>query len=706
MKKCKKLLSLITAVIMLLSVCPVVSFAEDDILSYLTYEINDGEVTITDCDTSISGDVVIPDTIEGYPVTEIGEYAFGHCYSIENVIIPNTVTTIGSWAFIDCPYLESVFIPQSVTTIGNEPFESCTNLTSIEIPKSVTSIGYGLGVNCSSLLSFVVDADNKYYSSDENGVIYNKDKTVLLSYPAGKSETKYVIPESVKTIDYCAFWRCNNLECVIIGDNVTSIGSQAFYGCSSLRYISIADSVMSVGYGAFSSTAFYYDSSTWTDDGVLVCDNIILSMNKFSDTSYEIDENIRLVYEGAFRYCEGIITVNANNTHFVVDEFGALYSADKTQLIRFPRRSEQTEYTIADETLKIADSAFYKCDKIENIFIPDSVTSIGECAFEGCANLTSIEIPYGVTEIKANTFLECTHLKSVVIPEGVTSIGYWAFAQCTSLENIDLPESLTYIDYTAFGFCFSLESITIPSGVKMIPWSAFVGCLNLKEINFPDNLELITGAFDMCTALKSVDIPEGTEKVIEYSFAYCPFMEEVYIYDTDVVLGECSFGYMEMEVLTDYDTYMAALDLYINSYIENEMVDFDIDQYHSYLDDVKKIDGFVIHGYKGSTAEAYALENGFEFIELCEHNYISGVIKEPTVTEVGIKADVCEHCGDIINAEEIPMLENNGDVSDDTNNTETPDDSESEDNSSLNFIEIIMQFFQKIIDFLKSIFAF
>lgn len=141
MKKCKKLLSLITAVIMLLSVCPVVSFAEDDVLSYLTYEINDGEVTITDCNTSIIGDVVIPDTIEGYPVTEIGEYAFEYCKSITSIVIPDNVVHIGSEAFSMCYAIESVKFSKNLIYIEDAAFWANVNLKSVEIPDSVEYVG-------------------------------------------------------------------------------------------------------------------------------------------------------------------------------------------------------------------------------------------------------------------------------------------------------------------------------------------------------------------------------------------------------------------------------------------------------------------------------------------------------------------------------------------------------------------------------------
>lgn len=188
----------------------------------------------------------------------------------------------------------------------------------------------------------------------------------------------------------------------------------------------------------------------------------------------------------------------------------------------------------------------------------------------------------------------------------------------------------------------------------------------------------------------------------EYTFACVPFMEEVYIYDSDVILGERSFGYTEVEILTDYDTYKASVDLYVNHCVTNPIDDGKYDEYVgkyiNFLDDVRKMDEFVIHGYYGSTAESYANEHGFKFVPICDHlnteiintatadcnndgytgdiycndceeiieygetvtsaghNYIENIIKEPTYSQDGLKNTVCDNCGDTTAEEVIPKL--------------------------------------------------
>ncbi len=120
-----------------------------------TYEIVDGEAMITGYygdDTNFK----IPDTIDGYPVTTIGDYAFCECFSLVSVTIPDSVTTIGWGAFSTCASLESVSIGNSATTIGGYAFYGCTSLKSVTIPDSVTMIGYGAFSGCTLLESVTI----------------------------------------------------------------------------------------------------------------------------------------------------------------------------------------------------------------------------------------------------------------------------------------------------------------------------------------------------------------------------------------------------------------------------------------------------------------------------------------------------------------------------------------------------------------------
>jgi len=189
------------------------------------YSVDGGQVTVTEY-IGPGGDVVIPHTINTMPVVRIGDWSFYFCHGLTSVTIPDSVTSIGSYAFHNCDLLTSVTIPDSVTNIGYHSFTNCTDLTSI-----------------------IVDTNNLDYSS-QDGVLYNKDKSVLVGYPTGKTGG-FTIPDSVAVIGDYAFYVCRNLTSLVITNSVTSIGYFAFAGCTNLPSATIPDSVISIGAGAF-----------------------------------------------------------------------------------------------------------------------------------------------------------------------------------------------------------------------------------------------------------------------------------------------------------------------------------------------------------------------------------------------------------------------------------------------------------------------
>ena len=239
----------------------------------LKYRMEGDEVTITGCDTKASGDLIIPAKIEGKTVTGIRSLAFYDCKSLTKITIPdgvtsieleafrnctsltsitigNGVTSIGGFSFEQCTKLTSITIPDGVTSIGDYAFHRCISLTNIKIPDSVTNIGVSAFAECTSLTTIEVGVENVSYA-DVNGVLFNKEKTLLHTYPAGKTSANYNIPDSVTSIGEGAFWRCKSLTKITIPDSVTSIGEGAFSTCTSLTSITIGNGVTSIGYAAF-----------------------------------------------------------------------------------------------------------------------------------------------------------------------------------------------------------------------------------------------------------------------------------------------------------------------------------------------------------------------------------------------------------------------------------------------------------------------
>jgi hypothetical protein len=194
-----------------------------------TFTTNSGAITITGY-TGSGGAVLIPVAINGYPVTGIGEGAFGGSGGVTSVTIPNSVTNIGSYAFQDCFSLTSVTIPNSVTTIGVEAFAD-SGLTSVTIPNSVISIGDYAFASCPSLTNITVVACDLDYSS-VNGVLFDQAQATLIAYPGGLGGG-YTVPNSVTSIGEGAFFG-SDLMSITIPNSVTNIGAGAFQACQRL----------------------------------------------------------------------------------------------------------------------------------------------------------------------------------------------------------------------------------------------------------------------------------------------------------------------------------------------------------------------------------------------------------------------------------------------------------------------------------------
>ena len=534
----------------------------------LTYEVqDDGTIKITDCNESASGALTIPSTIDGKKVTSIGkkafehcrkltnitipnsvtsigedafaycssltnitipnsvtsieEYAFDSCISLTNITIPDSVTSIGRCAFWNCNMLTSITIPDGVTSIGEDAFAYCSSLTSITIPGNVTSIGSCAFLGCRSLTSINVSNNNKNYSTID-GILFNKDKTEIITYPAKKKETSYDIPNSVTSIGNGTFAYCSSLTNIIIPNSVTSIGRYTFEDCNSLTSITIPDSVTSIGYSAFESCnsltnitipnsvtsighrAFAYCSSL---TNITISDSVTsIGKDAFRDcsslTSITIPEGVTSIGIGTFNNCSSLTSINVsdNNKNYSSIE-GVLFNKDKTDIIKYPAKKKETSYDIPNAVTYIGDYAFEDCSSLTNITIPNSVTTIRYSAFEDCRNLTSITIPSSVTSISSATFIGCSGLTSITIPNSVTSIGNIAFRGCSSLTNITIPNGVTSIDYGTFYDCSSLTNITIPDSVTSIGIYAFYDCSSLEKVLCLGNTsKLGSGAFKKCSS--------------------------------------------------------------------------------------------------------------------------------------------------------------------------------------------------------------
>ena len=436
----------------------------------------------------------------GDSVTSIEFYAFYGCTRLTNVTMPDSVRSIGNSAFEGCTSLTSVTIGNSVTSIGDDAFSNCTSLASVIIPDSVTSIGYDAFEGCISLKSIEISDNNKNYSSVD-GVLFNKDKSVLVIYPAGKTDSVYSIPNSVTSIGYGTFEDCTSLISVTIPDSVTSIDNKAFYNCTSLTSITIPNSVTEIG-----KDAFYNCTSLAKVDY-----NGTISQWKSISGYNNVSKIIKCT--------DGVI---GNRNIVIIDNLEYQLYNDYT--------AEVTDYLGTPGNITIPESVTYEGYSF-------NVTSISSQAFWGCTSLTSLTIPNSVTSIDSDAFYNCSNLKFVIyngtktqwnaisISNSYNSYLTGAIIKCTdgiigngntvtidnlkyqlnndqtaslvgytaSPENLVIPENISYEGYTlnvtsigefAFSGCTSLTSITIPYSVTTIDNNAFNGCTSLTSIDY------------------------------------------------------------------------------------------------------------------------------------------------------------------------------------------------------------------------------
>ena len=299
---------LFTIMLMLL---PMLASADAVEIDGIYYNLNSETKTavVTSNPEKYSGSVDIPENVK--PEESETEYS---------------VTAIFNRAFECCSGLTSVTIPGSVTSIGVYAFSECSGLTSITIPGSVTSIGEFAFYGCSGLTAITVDESNPNFKSEE-GVLFSKDGTTLITYPIGKTETAYTIPNSVTNIGTRAFEDCNGLTSITIPGSVTYIGDRAFQGCSGLASATIPGSVTYIGKYAFSG-----------------CSGM---------TTITIPNSVTTIDGYAFRGCSGLTSV-----------------------------------TIPGSVTTIEEYAFRECEGLKSITIVGNETSIGYCAFSYCSGLT------------------------------------------------------------------------------------------------------------------------------------------------------------------------------------------------------------------------------------------------------------------------------------------------------------------------------
>lgn len=661
----KKIVSVLIAVMVIFSVFVINASAEEVTRGYYTYTVDkNGNATITDVDTSISGEIVIPSNLDGYPVTAIGANAFNACDDLIGVTIPNTVESIGYMAFA---YLniEEVILGNNVKTIGGQAFYQSYELSTIHIPASVESIG-DIAFGYCGMTNITVDTENKFYSNDEYGVLFNKEKTELIKYTSYNERTSYVIPDTVEVIERFAFLEAYYLTEVTMGDNLTTIGADAFFDCVKMTELKIGKNVSLIGDEAFGgcksltnviipenvvyfgARAFAYCinlSKVTISEGVSDIGSFAF-MYCTALESITIPDSVKSIGEKAFAFCEKLATVNISddvknigthvfsNTAFYNDTANwvnnALYAGN--HLVEANTEIIAGDYTIKTGTITIVKAVFENCAGITSVTIPSTVTEIPEDAFNSCTNLVNIILHDSLTSIGGNAFYDTAYANDeenwengalyideylidvketvsgdFIVKDGTTVISDDAFSGCSKITSITIPASATSI--YAVSSCGSLERIVVDEDNQY--YSA-----DENGVLFDKNKTVLIKYPSNSTTTEYI-VPDSVTEIGDGAFYYCPNLKSLIVSNGVQSVGMLSF------LMSDNFEFI---------HFTSSLQDLGILAFYCMNKDV-----YICSDTENCSAKIYAEENGYKF-KLCDGH---GLMK-PEEPEIPDKPDVPE----------------------------------------------------------------
>lgn len=611
MCKFKKSVSVILALLLSLSVCAVFPVTAGAITSgdyeYEVFEDIDEDgntysyASIIEY-TGADAEVTIPDTLGGYPVQTISEYSF--CSE----------------------ELTSLTIPASVTSFDNTAFLFCSNLQSVT----------------------VAEGNPTYCSVDS--VIYSKDKSSLMFYPAGNDTADFVIPDGVSEVG-CPFSNCQNLVSITIPTSVSFFSTNEIYGCTNLSAINVSEnneyysSQDGVLFDKQKTELVYYpqgkEGESYTiPNGVLtIGSKAFYECNTIS--SITIPESVTMIDNEAFYACYELSEINFPS---YLESIGA-YALDDTAWLEnqpdgvvyvsnvlYRYKGEATEpidLVIEDGTTVICENAFAYCDFISSVTIPESMQSIDSYAFAFCYELTTVNFNAVSCQMYSDSFAECENLTTVVFGSSVTSISGSAFADCYSLSNITIPDSVTYVGNSAFfntpwyeaqsdgivyagrvaysikgelqdGAAVSFKDGTVTIGDFLFEY------MPISSVTFPDSVKTIGyGSFMGCTGLTKLDLPSSLELIDESAFEGCTGLTELVIPKSVSEIGSRAFFDCIGLTGVTVSGCIKSIGEYALGYY------FDYDNY-----DYATTDGFTVSGYVCTAAMDYANENSLVFKSL------------------------------------------------------------------------------------------
>ena len=511
-------------------------------------------------------------------VVTIDSGAFGYTFNLSNVSFEtgSALRSISKKAF-DCTYsLTNITLPENLVSIGDFAFAN-SGLSSVTIPKTVTELGAGAFASCHLLENIFIESGNENYV-DFDGVVYSKNKTTVIEYPAGKNLTDYTVLDGTQRIGNCAFYGALNLNRVYLPQGVETVGEYAFYDCENVYSYNLPETLTAIERYAFS--------------------------NNYSLNYISIPDNVVQISNYAFAYDYNLNTINFNDSSKLPRISFAAFAYTGIYSIRIPANvSTIAQYAFtgsnnlqnvtfaANGKLDIVPAYMFKgANNITSITFENgsALTSIAAHGFEGMSRLVSVD--FGDAKLKNidnYAFRYCESLQTVNIPDGVVSIGRFAFYGGKSLVRLDLPESIEYIGRFAFYFAENLnvyfKADTLPTnlqenwdygiagyyvgvtnvlengdwkyatlldgGISIIKYTGSETALDLTALDLGGEIRQIGGYAFAYSKITSIILPETLEIIQRYAFANSK-LESVIIPSKVSFIGQYAFFNTPVKTVT------------------------------------------------------------------------------------------------------------------------------------------------------------
>ena len=483
-------------------------------------------------------------------VLSIGESAFEKDFLLASVSFEegSLLSSIGDRAFADTVALTAITFPANLAQIGAYAFLDGGLTGEITLPANLGSLGEGAFASCHALTAIGIADENAVYTS-VGGVLYNKGKTLLAAYPAGRVATSYTPESTTERIGNAAFYGAWNMTGVTINDGVTAVGEYAFYDCKNVtsyglpssltaieRYafaknekltgVSIPDNVVQIGAYAFAGDYRMTDVYFGTESKLPR-----ISFAAFSDTgiySFTVPKNVSTIAQYAFSGSKNLQSIFfAENSKLTTVSAYLFDGCDALLTITFGSGSALTS---------IQAHGFEGMRNLQTVDFGDAaLASIGNYAFRYCENLTSVTIPGTVTSIGRYAFFGAKRISRFDIPESVEQIGRYAFYG-TNNANVyftsdELPETLQecwdegiagyYVGVTNVETAGDWTYATLRSGgIALLSYTGDATELDLTALDLGGAIRQIGGYAFYRSSVETVVLPETVEKILAYAFAY------------------------------------------------------------------------------------------------------------------------------------------------------------------------------------------